>query len=155
MADLKTPSRRSKKGQAHETSEAPSLSGDRLKRLLDPLILPTVDEFPKLTCGWKLNGRCLRLAAKDSSSLCTSCLFFLQALTESETSSLWQGQAFNVCWPAGSSGTLLQPVYDMVAAQNLTRLLCFRPKSFLVLRPRSSSSRHMWELTCHGRRVAS
>ena len=29
-------------------------SGDRIKRLLDPLILPTVDEFPRLTCGAQL-----------------------------------------------------------------------------------------------------
>ena len=29
-------------------------AGDRLKRLLDPLILPTADEFPQLTCGMQL-----------------------------------------------------------------------------------------------------
>ena len=38
----------------HSSSYSPSpvlLTGDRIKRLLDPLILPTVDQFPLLTCG--------------------------------------------------------------------------------------------------------
>eukprot|EP00435_Cladocopium_sp_Y103_P010032 s1917_g2.t1 len=51
-------------------------TGDRIKRLLDPLILPTVDEFPRLTCG----------------------------------------QALHALWPAGSEGTILQPLYQRAKA---------------------------------------
>lgn len=65
-----------------------SKTGDRLKRLLDPLILPTVDNFPQLTCG-------LLIALH---------IIFI----------LFAGQALHAVWPAGSEGSLLQGLYQKV-----------------------------------------
>lgn len=65
-------------------------TGDRIKRLLDPLILPTVDEFPQLTCGL---------------------LIALQVIFV-----LFAGQALHALWPAGSEGTILQPLYQRAKA---------------------------------------
>ncbi|CAE7036878.1 Ch25h [Symbiodinium sp. CCMP2592] len=63
-------------------------AGEQLKSLLDPIILPTVDQFPQITCGFLIAFHiCLILLA---------------------------GQILNFVWKSGSPGSLLQGPYDFV-----------------------------------------
>eukprot|EP00437_Effrenium_voratum_P010808 CAMPEP_0181440480 /NCGR_PEP_ID=MMETSP1110-20121109/22990_1 /TAXON_ID=174948 /ORGANISM="Symbiodinium sp., Strain CCMP421" /LENGTH=400 /DNA_ID=CAMNT_0023564287 /DNA_START=19 /DNA_END=1221 /DNA_ORIENTATION=+ len=63
-------------------------AGEQLKSLLDPIILPTVDQFPQITCGFLI-----------AFHVC----FILLA-----------GQILNLFWKSGSPGSLLQGPYDFV-----------------------------------------
>ncbi|CAE7253841.1 Ch25h [Symbiodinium natans] len=63
-------------------------AGEQLKGLLDPIILPTVDQFPQITCGFLI--------------VLHICFILLA------------GQALNFIWRSGSPGSLLQGPYDFV-----------------------------------------
>ena len=150
----------------HSSSYSPSpvlLTGDRIKRLLDPLILPTVDQFPLLTCGTqparqvdslhieqreKASGLRLRFTCHFSFALaielrtshrlscghhsfcrldaeelccCDPIRSFANLLVRPDLVKRepLTGQALHAVWPAGSEGTLLQPLYQGVLLSEL------------------------------------